>query len=864
VIKKIIQIVLIIFSLGLVAYVYYKFNSSEDTYQDSLAVLPADVSFVMELDGFSAFGKYEGWLQSVVQRSNAVSGVEMNPVKDWYGLLNALDSLRTANLNWATLLDKSHVAIACAEQGRKDTWMATIGLKEGSSSGDAADLIGPWLGEGTKRDFKGVSIIAHSEGLIHETAFINNCLVFASSSSIMDGIIIQNEKKNVLINQRSFVDAKEVVSKDIPVHFFFSLEHNEWLQLDPLLSEGKQLLSGYAMLSDTTKNGMRLCGDAGTIQIAKHLPVTTSMLDVWCYNDFDNGWSQHESFYAGSNASLFWGQAWKDLGDSCQCDLNETMLSWRGGEWGAAMIAESDSSSDEILFFSLKDSIDVMKLMKPLLVETALDLNGIHRLRHPILFERNKSTTILVEVNYITQQGEYVFVASTPEDLNSILLNGFTSSLADKPSYRQAINTLGGKPARFTYQDEYYTSPLPRHVLNIFGGGEFMAIGIENLKNNKYLVNVALPSDGVLAAVATDTLLESGVLWNSSLDAPVARGPWIVTNHNTGLKEVLLQDENKQLCLFGSDGKRLWVKKMSDFIIGKVTQIDALKNGKLQLAFTTSNELCIVDRNGNNLAGFPVNVGSRITTELFVFDYEINKNYRLIFGTDNGMFNNYSVSAKATEGWKYQGEGIPAYADCFRVNNEDFLLFYLKDGKVKLLKRNGESRTTNGTTMADYNGGEVLVHPSNTESEILLTYCDKSGNVKQLAMGQDKNKQVAGGWSSNALVSFDDVDMDNKKDFVVADGKVLSVISSEGRKLFAVTLSNDILYAPQVLRKSNTEISVAAISSDGKIYVVSSTGEVKEGYPKEATSLAGMADLNGDKKSDVVVTVGDQVRVYTK
>jgi hypothetical protein len=113
-------------------------------------------------------------------------------------------------------------------------------------------------------------------------------------------------------------------------------------------------------------------------------------------------------------------------------------------------------------------------------------------------------------------------------------------------------------------------------------------------------------------------------------------------------------------------------------------------------------------------------------------------------------------------------------------------------------------------------------------------------------------------------VNFEDVDLDNKKDFVVADGKVLSLVSSEGRKLFAITLPNDILYPPKVLRKSNTEIWISAISSDGKIYVVSSSGEMKDGYPKEATSLAGMADLNGDKKSDVVVTVGDQVRVYSK
>ena len=78
--------------------------------------------------------------------------------------------------------------------------------------------------------------------------------------------------------------------------------------------------------------------------------------------------------------------------------------------------------------------------------------------------------------------------------------------------------------------------------------------------------------------------INSGV---SEEKTEITQGPWFVVNHITKKKEKLFISKNNQLCLEGEDGKLTWKKPFTEEIKGEVTQIDSLKNGKLQMEFTT-------------------------------------------------------------------------------------------------------------------------------------------------------------------------------------------------------------------------------------------------------------------------------------
>ena len=88
-----------------------------------------------------------------------------------------------------------------------------------------------------------------------------------------------------------------------------------------------------------------------------------------------------------------------------------------------------------------------------------------------------------------------------------------------------------------------------------------------------------------------------------------------VTNHADGSKEKLCI-QNGSAERFDHTSTSLFKVSMEGNVLGSVSEVDALKNGKWQAAFTTNKKLYIIDRKGNALAGFPISVTNAITSGL--------------------------------------------------------------------------------------------------------------------------------------------------------------------------------------------------------------------------------------------------------
>ncbi|MEZ2415726.1 ribonuclease HII [Muriicola sp. E247] len=182
-------------------------------------------------------------------------------------------------------------------------------------------------------------------------------------------------------------------------------------------------------------------------------------------------------------------------------------------------------------------------------------------------------------------------------------------------------------------------------------------------------------------------------LFTVELDAPLATNPQFVTDHRNDKKEIVVQDTENNLYLISTSGKILWKKALEGRVQGRIEQIDLYKNGRLQLAFTTSNQFLVLDRNGREVAPFEMTFSGPILNPLAVFDYEGNRNYRFVVtqGSDIRMFNG---KGKIVEGFKYT-KADTAILDRprhFRIGSRDYLVFKLEDGTLKILNRVGNTR----------------------------------------------------------------------------------------------------------------------------------------------------------------------------
>lgn len=727
--KRIIQVVFILAALGAVVYFYLQLSSGSSAQGQAADVIPSNMAFVLEISQADIPENYSAWLQSMSENENTLAGVSFNPISEWPAVYDKMHQLAAADLRWNNALNTGSVIFATNEQGRGDAWIASIDLSEGLSQSDIRAMLNaldPIRGE---RDFHSKTIYS---GDRFNSCAVKNCIVISPSPSLIEDVLIRNEKGQILFVEPSFVTARECMSKDLPLHLLMSMEHGDWLQLDPVHSEGHIQLSGYAVLSDSSRHSFALTADAGELHAQEVLPASTVIADFYSYENFETGWRSHEDYFDGSDVYAFWSRAWSDFGDTCQCDLNEALLSWRSGESGSAVIALNDSATAEIGFYGIQDSADVIQMLRPLLVEQGPSPTGIYKVKYPGVFERNQQQQVLIEANYITQYKNYVFVASTPGDLFPVLQQ--TSSIAADPEFAKSISLRPENASRFLFQKDFYTSPLPRTLLQMLHGTAYLGSSVERFRDNKFLVNITLPFEGEVKMANSS---QENPAEEITASGAISRGPWKVKNHNTGEMEEIAQMNTGDLVLTGTDGNILWKKKISGEILGKLTQIDALKNNKLQYAFTTENMIYVVDRNGNDLPGFPIGLKPPITSGLLVADYDANKKYRLLFAAGDGLIFNYGVNAAPTEGWKHQNSNMVTTAlEHFKTGSDDHILVVSITGSMQILKRTGEVRYSPKRILENYNGQSVSIRPGNSPAKTNITYTTKNGEEKTVEIGE--------------------------------------------------------------------------------------------------------------------------------
>ncbi len=218
--------------------------------------------------------------------------------------------------------------------------------------------------------------------------------------------------------------------------------------------------------------------------------------------------------------------------------------------------------------------------------------------------------------------------------------------------------------------------------------------------------------------------------WSVALDSPAIINPQIVKNHYNGEDEIFIQDENNQIYIISNSGKILWKKPLDGTIIGNVHQVDMLKNNKLQMAFVTENKLYIVDRNGNNLKGYPKTLSKKAIVGLSVFDYDKNKNYRFMIPTADADILLLNMQGEVPTDWKYSGtNNITTPLQYFNLKGKDYIV--TADGeKAIILNRRGENRVTpKGDTkgietelFADVLGSQDRLIAAGENGKILFIY----------------------------------------------------------------------------------------------------------------------------------------------
>ncbi|MEO8474756.1 MAG: hypothetical protein ABI477_21325 [Chryseolinea sp.] len=210
--------------------------------------------------------------------------------------------------------------------------------------------------------------------------------------------------------------------------------------------------------------------------------------------------------------------------------------------------------------------------------------------------------------------------------------------------------------------------------------------------NDSYYTNISWNyKPGVSQGIAaTETRTTNKIITNVN---ETLSKIFVVKSHISKNEEVLIQDSTQSIRLVSSDGKILWRLPLDGHIAGEIEQVDFFSNGKLQHFFATPGQLHIVDRLGNYVKGFPIQVAEKDIEFVSIVDYDHSKKYRFLVAGKSGKLWMYDKSGVNLEGWmpKDLGESLFAAPRHYRIRGKDYVIAIREDGNAYVMNRRGET-----------------------------------------------------------------------------------------------------------------------------------------------------------------------------
>ncbi len=443
--------------------------------------------------------------------------------------------------------------------------------------------------------------------------------------------------------------------------------------------------------------------------------------------------------------------------------------------------------------------------------------DSLYRLVHPKVFNVLSSGVFELNTGFVyMHDNNLIFSESSTSIIN--YLNGLKNSgnINSNVSFTSLQKMGLSNECNFYFYQNFNSNSgellsilHPQIASNLpeLSNASFSGLGVQfsTLKNKVFI-------QGILNASAlkkeTPITQATNAIWQLNLDTLSSVTPEVVINHKTKEKEIILSDEKGNVYLVDANGNQLWKVNVNGKLLSKIYQVDFYKNDKLQYLFNTENELHLIDRKGEYLDGFPAKLDAPASNSLAVFDYENDKNYRILIAcTDNRIYN-YNIEGKKQAGFDpvKLDAGLVKPIQFVRIDGKDFIIAIEKNGKINCLDRKGKTRISFTKTMqAAFQ--EYTIQDNNTPETSFFSYYDAKNNAVNQLLWNDKivSKQVNPSTIAKQI-EFVSINDDNKKDIVLLTTNGFDVYDESGN------------YISGYQNKSKDQIAIKPFSFKNEIY----------------------------------------------
>ncbi len=459
-----------------------------------------------------------------------------------------------------------------------------------------------------------------------------------------------------------------------------------------------------------------------------------------------------------------------------------------------------------------------------------------------------------INAQYYIILGDFLIVAKSVKDLKNYYKKYKLNLLIRRNKNFVAFsNTLSSESNIFLYIDFFYGKSLIKPFLSK-GFGRIYRNNIESFdKLQAAALQFGVEKDVFFTGLSLKFNPEFNEkpknVWQIQMDASLNMKPQLVVNHYTGNKEVLVQDTENNLILYGTDGNLLWKRHLPGKILGKVHQIDFYKNNKLQLLFNTREYIFIIDRKGRDVENFPIKFKSPATNGLAVFDYENKKNYRIFVACENRSVYLLDKYATKVSGWEFDKtlSKVSLPLKHFAFQGKDYIVFS-DEQNIYILNRRGQKRIELKAQFEKAKNSEIYFDQVNGPETASFITTGKTGIVYFIFLDGTIKKMTLGNFSVNHYFKYGELLGNDKKFFVFADGSKLSVFKGDKSLVFEKEFEYPLNNTLNLYKVGKVQLIGLSIKDENKAFLYTPQGKMLKGFPMEGSGLFSIGKLK--TKSD--------------
>ena len=641
---------------------------------------------------------------------------------------------------------------------------------------------------------------------------------------------IQDEK---LYDDPDFARLQKTLGQNVKAHLYCR-QPEGWALLD-VLPEGNDLvMNGYAIAADSTSAWRPLKYQLPVKNsVVNILPSDTRYMQHYGMSDYASYW---ESFRNAEKVAAFNKKYSTDVENKLLTFLSEVSFNKIG------------KNQREVFVGRMNDPSAVIKFMERLASKTGV--SNSQSTQGYALYDLGKNSFIpdifgdefqsLKRCCYAIVD-QYLVMAANFETLQEVI-----------SCYRSG-RTLDLNEGFRMFQQKMIESANITHFE--IKGEQTMAVQLASSKDLVY-INICL-SQGATAKS------ENNVRWKVNLDAPLQGRPFIVEDRASAKKFVVAFDQRNTMYLIDSEGMILWKKNLDEAPLSEVFSVSN-SDGKQQFLFNTAHTIQLVDRNGDNVEGFPMRLPYEASNGLAVFDYNGSCDYRILLcGTDRLVYN-YTIKGEEVEGWnRHRAEDqVKQSVQHLVADSKDFLIVSDVSGGVRILDRQGRIRIPLTSDMQKSPRVDIYTNVTNSKKGLFLT-SDQEGKLLYVSADGALTRTDFGTFSDKHFFLYEDFNGDQDPDFIYLDGKELQVFDRFKNSLFNHHFDVEITTKPVFFNISRNKRLLGVVSEKAReIYLIDRKGKmiVNSGLVGETPFAVG--SLRGDQEINLITGVGNALFNY--